>query len=572
LTRPYSANSVLEDIAALELSAKGAVDGLPDEVSAATRAHLAKAGITSLSPVQRLALPPALKGLDVLARGKTGTGKTLGFLMPTIERLAAKKRLDEGAVRAVIIAHTRELATQIFTECAALCALHGLSAQCLMGGKSVAFDLQHILCGVVDVLVCTPGRLAEHHASTPGFADRLAGVEIAVLDEADELFDGGFAQVVRQILGGANPDSRQTLCFSATLPEPLLKHLATVMRPDRVFVDASPPAAEVAVEDAAPPRVSESLAFLPSDAACLRAVLHYVADEMAANASGYKVVIFFATAKFTQFAAACLRGPLESAAGGAVSLLEIHSKLPQNKRDRAADDFRAAETAVLCTSDVSARGVDYPDVSLVVQCEAPSSREAYVHRLGRTGRAGKAGRGVLLLHGFEKSFVAELAQAKEGVGGAVKDVSKDLAAVFASDPPLFTTLGAAASNVDDALATAARDAFVSHFTQRKKLTCLSKAQLVLQADAFAVGVLGRSKPPPFGEGFAKSLGLVGVAGVETVAGEEEHAGGKDKEAKDAETKAARLAEKANAAAAIRAEKIAAGQRAKAAAAASRGDA
>jgi len=562
---PPSSNSVL-DVALLDV-----VEGLPAAVSAPTRAYLVSRGVAKLSAVQRLAIPHALEGRDVIARGKTGTGKTLAFLIPTVERLAAAPRDGgggDGAVRAVVVAHTRELAAQIHAEAETLCARSGLVARLVTGGKSTAFDVDVALGGAVDVLVATPGRLAEHAASTPGFAARLGGCEVAVLDEADELFDNGFARDVGAILAAAAPAARQTLCFSATLSDALLASLARVVKPDRVFADASSeggPGAGAARAAAAPaPRVAEAAAVLRSgEADCLRAVACAVADELADRPDSARVVVFFPTARLAQFASACLGAAL----GEQLACLAIHSKLKQAARDRAADAFQTAAPAALFTSDVSARGVDYADVTLVVQCAAPSSRADYVHRLGRTGRAGKAGRGLLLLHDFEASFLDDIATSREGAGGDVADASEAVAALLERRGALVGAVDAAAEAVDAALAASARDAFLSHYTQRKKLTGLAKPELLARADAFCRGALGRPAAPPLDAAFAKSIGLGNVPGV--VYGGSGDAATVDKYAKDAEVKAARLAEKARKAAEVRAAKIAAGQKAKAAAAAKR---
>ena len=207
---------------------------LPDGVSAGTRAALAAANIVALTPVQKDAIPQALLGADVLAKGKTGTGKTLAFLVPTVERLlTGAHRVDvagrSGTVRSLILTSARELATQIATEAERLLSYQeasgaaSLKVVTVVGGRGIGADLSALAAGA-DLLVATPGRLGEHVEKTDGFVARLGGVETVVLDEADQLVEGGFLKLVESLLRTL-PPTRQTLCFSATLPLPLMEVL-----------------------------------------------------------------------------------------------------------------------------------------------------------------------------------------------------------------------------------------------------------------------------------------------------------------------------------------------------------
>ena len=220
-----SANSV---ISMAEVEAQ--LPALPDAVSAGTRAALAAANIVALTPVQKDAIPHALLGADVLAKGKTGTGKTLAFLVPTVERLltgAHRVDVGGGAVRSLILTSARELATQIATEAERLLSYQKtagaapLKVVTVVGGRGIGADLSALASGA-DLLVATPGRLGEHVEKTDGFVARLGGVETVVLDEADQLVEGGFLKLVESLLRTL-PPTRQTLCFSATLPLPLME-------------------------------------------------------------------------------------------------------------------------------------------------------------------------------------------------------------------------------------------------------------------------------------------------------------------------------------------------------------
>lgn len=168
---------------------------VPAGVSTETLGVLQSLGIKALSQIQREALPPALSGSDVIAKGRTGTGKTVAFLAPTVEALSRRARESPGAIRAVVLSHTRELASQVLTNAARFADPHGLTARLVTGGKSIEWDREQLGAAKalpIDVLVATPGRLAEHVAKTDGFAARIAACEVVVLDECDELLgDGG---------------------------------------------------------------------------------------------------------------------------------------------------------------------------------------------------------------------------------------------------------------------------------------------------------------------------------------------------------------------------------------------
>ena len=553
---------------------------LPDAVSAGTRAALAAANITALTPVQRDAIPQALQGADVLAKGKTGTGKTLAFLVPTVERLltgAHRVEVGSGTVRSLILTSARELATQIATEAERLLSHQGasgaakLSVVTIVGGRGIGADLSALATGA-DLLVATPGRLGEHVEKTEGFVARLGGVETLVLDEADQLVEGGFLKLVESLLRTL-PPSRQTLCFSATLPVPLMEVLRSNLRADHVLVgvddsaDAAA-AAETGAADETHSKTPQAAAVVPM-ADTIAALIHAVRAEVRARPDDFKVVVFLPTARLTQFAAETMRA-LAAELPELPEIGEIHSKKSPSAREKASDDFRAATTAVLLSSDVSARGVDYPDVTFVLQVGAPTSKAQYVHRVGRTGRGSSeaGGRGLLLLCDFEARFLR-----LELKGEPIRCTDEEVSAGCAEEldglsARALAARGAAA--VGDALAAQTYTAFLSHYANLKKLTGLDKDGLVAAAALFATKVLRRAAAPAVPATLVGTLGLKGAAGL-LIEGEAAPGGGSGGAAAltPEELASQKAAAKAEKAAAVRAAKAEAGLKAKAAAEARR---
>ena len=317
-------------------------------------------GYEFMTRVQEASLPVCLSGKDVLARAKTGTGKTLAFLIPSIERLArAPGGVPPGGVHVLVLSPTRELAIQISKEADALLTHHALKAQVVYGGTNMRSEQTRLASQRCDILVATPGRLVDHIQNTGGCKERLAHCRVAVLDEADQLLDMGFRDSLDKILATL-PTTRQTLFFSATIPAGVRAVAAAALRRDHCFVDT--------VGDEEPHtnvQVNQCLVVAPFEAQ-VPMLVHLV--RAAAAAPAHKVLAFFCTARQTQFHAELL-----NAMGTPV--LEIHSRMSQAQRERASAAFRAATCAILFSSDVSARGVDYPDVT-----GAPRLRACYPTR------------------------------------------------------------------------------------------------------------------------------------------------------------------------------------------------
>ncbi len=337
-------------------------------------------GYTHPTPIQAQAIPSLLMKRDLLGIAQTGTGKTAAFALPILNRLIDDKRqvLPRG-VRALILAPTRELVTQIADSFRAYGRFAHLSVATVIGGVSIGAQTKALARGV-DILVATPGRLIDH--LTSGHV-RLDATEVIVLDEADHMLDLGFIVPIRHIVARL-PKTRQSLFFSATMPKEIAGLAADFLR-DPVKVEVAPVATTVE-------RVVQEVYLV--DAAAKRDLL----TELLAQAEFRRTIVFTRTKrgadKVTQH--------LEAAG---IRADAIHGNKSQGQRQRALEAFRTGRTAVLVATDIAARGIDVDDVTHVVNFELPEVPEAYVHRIGRTARAGASGRAVSLCDNDERGFL-----------------------------------------------------------------------------------------------------------------------------------------------------------------------
>ena len=343
-----------------------------------------------LSPVQSGTLPYTMEGIDCLAKAKTGTGKTLGFLIPTVENISrARNSSAHTDILCLVLSPTRELAAQISKEAELLLTFHGKcnSVVTLVGGTNINKD-NRALARRVDILVATPGRLLAHLQT--GLSSRFGQINTLIMDEADQLLDMGFRPDIDKILKLLpSKNSRQTLLFSATASKAIQDVAAASLRKGYTYVDT---VGEETEQTHA--HVKQELVVCENrkQVATIASILH---REM--QKGNFKIIVFFTTARMTQYFS-----QLFNAMG--VKTLEIHSRKSQSQRTAISKEFHDANNAILFSSDVSARGMDYPDVSFVLQIGL-TEREQYIHRLGRTARAGKSGGGLLLLAPYEEKFM-----------------------------------------------------------------------------------------------------------------------------------------------------------------------
>jgi len=330
------------------------------------------------TPIQEQAIPRALEGRDVMGLARTGTGKTAAFLLPILQRLAAG---PHGRVRALIVAPTRELAEQIHQAAVSLCRPLNLRSLTLYGGVNINPQIRALRAGV-DVVVACPGRLLDHVGQK---TVNLAHVEMLVLDEADRMFDMGFLPDVRKIVKQL-PAKRQTLLFSATMPQEVRHLVAEILRdPVTVQVGTLKPTHTVAH------------ALYPV-AAHLKTPLLL---ELLRRTDTGSVVVFTKT----KHRAKRVGEQLVKLGHRAASL---QGNLSQNRRQEALDGFRNGTYTVLVATDIAARGIDVSQISHVVNYDVPDTVDAYTHRIGRTGRLERTGDAFTFVTGEDTAMVRDI--------------------------------------------------------------------------------------------------------------------------------------------------------------------
>jgi ATP-dependent RNA helicase RhlE len=321
-----------------------------------------RAGYTRPTPIQCKAIPLLLDGRDLMASAATGSGKTAAFLLPILERLQGRPR---GTTRALILTPTRELAAQILDHLTALSPGTGVRGASVYGGVAQKPQEKAFRTGV-DVIIATPGRLLDHFQNAYA---KLPGLEVLVLDEADRMLDMGFLPDVRRILNHI-PRKRQTLLFSATLPEPILD-LARRMLVDPVSVQIQP--------KPAPARGITHRAYAVPSELKTHLFLEILRQEEPGS------VLTFTR---TRHRANRLADFLDK---HSVSCARIHGSRSQAQRTEALAGFRKGQVQVLVATDIAARGIDVTALDLVVNFDVPGDVEDYIHRVGRTARAEATG-------------------------------------------------------------------------------------------------------------------------------------------------------------------------------------
>ncbi|MFG0257424.1 MAG: DEAD/DEAH box helicase [Phycisphaerales bacterium JB043] len=321
------------------------------------------------TPIQAKSIPAVLEGRDIFGCAQTGTGKTAAFALPLIHRLheapVDKTRRGRVRPRALILSPTRELAAQIDESIGVYGKYTSLRNTVVYGGVKQFRQVRALERGV-DVLTATPGRLID--LMQQGHVD-LRGIEIFVLDEADRMLDMGFIEPIRQI-ARAFAKKPQTLLFSATMPEPIMRLADTLLRrPVKVSVAPVATTAEL---------IEQSVCFVPQEAK-LELLKHLLRDR------GVTRALVFSR---TKYGADKLAKKLNNSN---VRAAAIHGDRTQRQRQRALDSFRHGSSRVLVATDVAARGLDVDDITHVFNYDLPNEPEAYVHRIGRTGRAGSVG-------------------------------------------------------------------------------------------------------------------------------------------------------------------------------------
>ena len=337
------------------------------------------------TPIQTQAIPILLKGKDLLGIAQTGTGKTAAFMLPSIDRLtASNKRPQPRTCRMLVLAPTRELASQIAESARAYARFSHMSVATVFGGTSINKNRQDLSRGV-DILVATPGRLID--LIEQGYL-MLRGVEILVLDEADQMLDLGFIHALKAIVK-LLPAQRQSLFFSATMPK-AIKELADRFLTDPVQVAVTPQATTVE-------KIDQYVTFVQqAEKPALLTIMLRVGFGEKGNMD--RVLIFSRTKHGAD------RIVKQLNASGIASNA-IHGNKSQPQRERALAEFKSGKVKILIATDIAARGIDVSGVSHVVNFDLPNVSEQYVHRIGRTARAGAAGVAIAFCSDDERAYL-----------------------------------------------------------------------------------------------------------------------------------------------------------------------
>ena len=370
---------------------------------------VADTGYTEPTPIQRQAIPIVLAGLDILGGAQTGTGKTAGFTLPLLQRLARHASTSTSPARhqtrALILTPTRELAMQVYESVKTYSKHVPLRATCIYGGVDMKAQVQELRRGI-EIVIATPGRLLDHVEQK---TIQLGQVEMLVLDEADRMLDMGFIPDIKRILA-LLPASRQSLLFSATFSEEIKKLADQMLK--------NPQLIEVARRN----MVSETITHVvhPVSAGMKRNLLAHLLrhqpDTQALVFVGTKIVC----GRLAHF--------LERSG---ISADAIHGDKGQQQRTETLEAFKAGKLRVLVATDVAARGIDIDELPNVINFELPHTAEDYVHRIGRTGRAGHKGNAVSLVCAEEKHWLADIQK-------LIKlEIPQEIVPGFDPDPEFF---------------------------------------------------------------------------------------------------------------------------------------
>ena len=353
-----------------------------------------KLGFTKLTEAQLKSLPPMLEKphSDVILRAGTGTGKTLSYLVGCAQN-SLKKR--NPGISSLIIVPNRELGVQVERQAKSLLNFSNASVLSLLSGTSRSDDIDRLKQVIPEIVIATPGKLSQHLKETPAFASLLSATKSLVLDEADLLLSSGFSKDMSCILA-ALPRKKRSILVSATISDKFKSAAVRLIRPGYIFLDC---------EKSSIGTVSESF-VISSGYFWFPALVNAINLEAKLFPFEHKILVFFPTCKSAEFAAELCTRHLK------MPVSCLHGRMTSAERNQASSTFRKSRNGLLFTTDVSSRGLDYADVSLVIQMGAPSCTDTYTHRIGRTGRGGNSGAALIILHALEKRVLDRL---KRGV-------------------------------------------------------------------------------------------------------------------------------------------------------------
>lgn len=356
---------------------------------------LKEAGYTKATPIQEDAIPHLMNNKDLLGCAQTGTGKTAAFALPILQNIMEEKTVGKGAIKALILAPTRELAIQIGDSFQTYAKYLPLNIQVIFGGVSQNPQTAALKRGT-DILIATPGRLLD--LIRQGFV-KLNQVDFFVLDEADMMLDMGMLRDVRHIIREL-PKKRQSMFFSATMPNEIEKLAGTILS-NPVKVVVNPVSSTVEVIQQSVYRVAKTdktnlLIYLLKNKQVERSLV-FSRTKHGAN----KIVKKLLQAGFSAEA--------------------IHGNKSQNARQQALENFKTMKTSVLVATDIAARGIDVPELSQVIQFDLPEVPETYIHRIGRTGRAGLSGEAISFCDETESDLLHDIEKLSKRKVSVIKD-------------------------------------------------------------------------------------------------------------------------------------------------------
>ncbi|KAL8787437.1 MAG: hypothetical protein Q9213_002214 [Squamulea squamosa] len=455
----------------------------------------------TMSPVQESVMTTLSDlGSDCLVQAKTGTGKTIAFLLPAIQN-TLNSRPGPGFVSILVLSPTRELALQIAAEANLLLSKlrPTLEVHTAFGGTAKATAMSRFMKGDPKILIATPGRLKDY-LSEEDVVSKFKSIRTVILDEADRMLDQGFLPDILKILKTLPPKRSanwQGMCFSATIPPQMEQVFAHVLKPDHIKVST--------IDASEPPtldKVPQFSVVVPNVKDTFSALYLLLQEEIKSTIGDPKIIVFGTTAKIVALFAEIFQQQL------GLEVFELHSRLTQSARTRTTDVFKTAKRGIMFASDVIGRGMDFPNVSLVVQVSLPSDANAYTHRVGRTARAGKDGRAIILLTDAESFYLRVNPQFPIKTYPAS---AKILASLDSTD-----TINAALKSADPVAkgkAYAAYLGFMKTFMNKLKL---NPAGLVQMANQFALeGMLCEEVPKLEKKtvGYVPKMGLKGVPGI-----------------------------------------------------------
>ena len=354
-----------------------------------------KLGYEKPSSIQTQAIPSIMSGRDVIGVAKTGSGKTIAFLLPMFRHIKDQRPLDslDGPV-GLVMTPTRELATQIHKECKPFLKALNLRAVCAYGGAPIKDQIADLKRGA-EIIVCTPGRMIDLLAANSGRVTNLRRVTYVVLDEADRMFDMGFEPQVMKILANIRPD-RQTVLFSATFPRQM-ESLArkTLSKPVEIVVGGRSVVA---------PEITQIVEVRTEETKFIR-LLELLGNLYSEEKNEDDRALIFVDRQ--ESADSLLRDLMRKG----YPCMSIHGGKDQIDRDSTIDDFKAGVTPIMTATSVAARGLDVKQLKLVVNYDAPNHLEDYVHRAGRTGRAGNTGTAVTFITPDQERYSLDIAKA-----------------------------------------------------------------------------------------------------------------------------------------------------------------